>query len=317
MWKYRCKSEIKSKRHEKSSQFFTKISYTIEFLIALISGIIVILSGYKVSELPNRMELITLMLSSTSFILQMLLSITNIKTKIIKHSSLDSNFNFLYREIEKMMHLYTTEIEFEIITLIAGDIITMFEFEEDHIPNFISKDIKNFKKSPPIIPQSKIDLLQEVEENVDEDFLFFDTTSYVIHDKIIQNNVGFFRADTDGCMINVCNNFANLANMKKKCIIYPSGMGWITNMDRQDYLYIIYTWKKSIQNMDMFLDKFKFIDHRGNISYIIIEFHPNFSRFNILIEFEGIIVRVSENDWNQMNKNNLKISTESVLIAAE
>ena len=333
LWKYKCQAITNSERHEKSAIFFKKILNITEFIIAVFSGITVVLSGYDASSSPSTIELTILLLACVSFIAQMCITITKIKSRIISHSTADSNFKFLYREIEKLMHLYKSTEEFQIITVLVGDMVSIFENSEIYIPKFINEKFPAVECLAPDAPnsssfsshsqshshsqsqsqsqsqshshsqsQSQSQSQLQIPSEIKMISLMAHIDGQILKDSILVQqykieNFGFFQTDNDGNMIHVGDNFAYLAGLNKKNITFPSGAGWIINIHREDCNYIYYNWRAAVKNLDIFIDKFRFVHPNGNIIYIFMEAKPKFSRFNIFIGFSGMITQVSEDVW--------------------
>jgi hypothetical protein len=280
-----------------------------------------VINTFYDSEIRKKDIAITI-LASMSILLQTISNILGVSEKIINHAVVSNNFKFLYREIEKNVNLYNSAQGLYFISQIISDMVTVFE---QNSPSLLHHFSKNKKYENLIYPENSFIKLDDNPHDfktflnmVDRDKS--DSNNNIWWHKSIfrvlythqelkkytdQENIGYYKSDADGSMIELSDNAEKFIGISKKNIKYPSGIGWISNLHKDDGHMIYTKWLCSIQKCDIFLQKYRFC-HSHDIIHIIREAYPIYTRNGIYNGMEGMFLRIPDFVWNIIDIEEIK-----------
>lgn len=297
LWDYKHKTLLLSHQHQDVYVELQYVQYILNFLIIGLPTISAILISSQ-SEAYTTI----LFLNIISALLKILEELSGLHERIQNHHQASENYKFVHGEIERVMTIKRTTTEFKENLDILTHIISSFDINAPPIFNHI------IRRTPLIIPpnlQLPISPIYSRAHSPDPQFQW--TTNYPIlstHPILSEyykdiNNIGHYFMDEEGFVVFIDSTCCDLVGLKLNDIL-ASRYSWVSKIHKDDVDFIQDQWISTFALKTVYHHKYRLVPQYGAYVYVVTEAYPKYSRQGVFKGYEGIILNISEDLWNDL-----------------
>jgi hypothetical protein len=295
-WEYRETASNLSRAHDMSTTWLKVVKVSLD-----IAGL--------------QRDDIVLPMSIASVLLKVIESALSLNPKILAHERAAQNYAFLEQNVRRIMSLKRSTVQLSENMEIISNLFATIEQHAPPVPSWLccfeNTDIgmtPNIPVSPPdsTSPSRRDRQISPAQYTVWKSDYKIMTSSSLSDFSLDRNSVGHFKCDVSGVITVVDDVCCSLIGLPEEDILSPTGFGWTAKLHIDDYRRISSQWLECVRTSTSFIEKYRFVPNNDfTVVYVIGETHPVY-RNNILQGYEGILVHVPLQLWEEFDVSQLR-----------
>lgn len=228
--------------------------------------------------------------------------VVGLEERLRQHRISGNNYKYASMEIQRLMKIKRGTTELKEGVDIVSNFINMYEQSAPTIPKKLVR-IKTERKPLPQVPLSPGMEDKRIEVAWKRSYPNITSNKDLLLYYNEERNVGHFRIHVDGEITRVDENYCRIIGETAREVVGMSSFQWTSYIYKEDAFDVFHKLEDCLKDQTPFYHKFRFYLNNHKLNYIVCEAYPLYARNGKFSGFEGVVIQISEDIWDNLDIN--------------